>query len=151
MHPARQRFELALLGALDRAREKPVLGVCLGMQLMGVHRAGPGALVQHLGDALATAPAHQHDLHHAIVPTAHWGASRLASLDHGAHVASNHHQALSSAGPLRVLAHSPDGVIEAVDDPLRPFYVGVQWHPERTRDERLGQRVIAELVRAAGG
>ena len=33
------------------------------------------------------------------------------------------------AGRLRVVAYSMDGVIEAIDDPIRPFYVGVQWHP----------------------
>jgi putative glutamine amidotransferase len=29
-----------------------------------------------------------------------------------------------------VSATAPDGVIEAIEDPTRPFCVGVQWHPE---------------------
>src|SRR5436305_2052096 len=37
--PDRQRFELALLAEAER-RQLPVLGVCLGSQLMNVHRGG---------------------------------------------------------------------------------------------------------------
>ena len=50
---------------------------------------------------------------------------------------------------MRVLAQSSDGVIEAVDDPNRSFYLGVQWHPERTTDAHLGQGVIDQIVEAA--
>jgi gamma-glutamyl-gamma-aminobutyrate hydrolase PuuD len=46
-------------------------------------------------------------------------------------VVSAHRQAVADPGRLRRLAVAPDGVCEAVDDPRRPFYVGVQWHPER--------------------
>jgi putative glutamine amidotransferase len=48
-----------------------------------------------------------------------------------------------------VVAASEDGVIEAVDDPARAFYLGVQWHPERTALESLGQRLFEKLVEAA--
>ncbi len=46
-------------------------------------------------------------------------------------VVSYHRQAVEDPGRLRIVAVAPDGVIEATDDPTRPFYVGVQWHPER--------------------
>lgn len=43
-----------------------------------------------------------------------------------------------------------DGVIEAVEDPSRPFYVGVQWHPERSPKQSAGgDGVILALVEAA--
>jgi len=38
-----------------------------------------------------------------------------------------------------------------VFDASRKFYVGVQWHPERTRDAAVGQKLFDELVRAARG
>ncbi|MCU0689295.1 MAG: gamma-glutamyl-gamma-aminobutyrate hydrolase family protein [Phycisphaerales bacterium] len=155
MHPQRQAFELALLRAADRRASLPVLGVCLGMQLMGLHRAGAPALIQHLGDALPTSEQHRHDLHHPLTPTDAWHAanSPLAALDPAAHVASNHHQALRAEATtpmgLRPLAFSRDGVLEAFDDPQRRFYLGVQWHPERTRDPALGQRIFDQLIAAA--
>ena len=60
-----------------------------------------------------------------------------------------HHQALGNAAHLEVIGVSDDGVIEAIRDPSKPFYVGVQWHPERTDDITMGLGVIRRLVDAA--
>ena len=46
----RQEFELALLEALDHDPARPVLGVCLGMQLMGLHAGG--ILDQYLPESI---------------------------------------------------------------------------------------------------
>jgi putative glutamine amidotransferase len=151
MATQRQTFETALLKALDAEQQMPVLGICLGMQMMGVHKAGMKALVQHLGDDLPTAEEHRRDHQHTLCTTPAWSKSVLGAIaqPEKSKVASNHHQALREGGTLRVLATSHDGVIEAYDDPGRPFYAGVQWHPERTADEALGQQVINLLVEAA--
>ena len=60
-------------------------------------------------------------------------------------------QALTGTGGLEVAARAPDGLIEAVLDPRRPFHVGVQWHPEHTQDPRLGRGLFERLVAAAAG
>jgi putative glutamine amidotransferase len=143
MHPQRQAFEFALLEAIDRRAALPVLGICMGMQCMGVHRGG--TLQQHLPDVLPTAQRHRGDFHHPIEPA---GTAEHA-LRPGT-VASSHHQALAAAGRLRCIALSDDGVIEAVEDPSRPFYLGVQWHPERTTTEHLGDDLFRRLVAACG-
>ncbi|MFM9956466.1 MAG: gamma-glutamyl-gamma-aminobutyrate hydrolase family protein [Phycisphaerales bacterium] len=156
--PERQRFEEALLRALDARRETAVLGVCLGMQMMALHAGGE--LNQHLPDDTATHADHAGDNVHAVVPTmgaeatagageAKGGGLRLPS--QGAPVASWHHQAVRSPGRLRIAARAHDGVIEAVEDVTRKFYVGVQWHPERTSEAAAGDDVIRALVEAARG
>jgi putative glutamine amidotransferase len=132
----RQEAEFATLRALDERPGLPVLGICLGMQMMGVHRGCP--LIQHLGDVLPDADRHREDRVHLV-------ETKLGS----GPVRSWHHQALAAAGGFEILGHSDDGVIEAIRDPDRPFYVGVQWHPERTEDAALGVGVIARLVEAA--
>lgn len=144
MHPVRQAYEVALLRALERAAEKPVLGVCLGMQLMTL--CAGGRLNQCLAETLASHDRHVKDARHAIVPV-----GGVAGALPAGEVTSNHRQAAEDAGRLRVVARADDGVIEAVDDPARRFYFGVQWHPERTADPALGAGVFERLVRSARG
>jgi len=132
----RQRFELELLDLVDRQRpDLPLLGICLGMQLMGLHAGG--RLDQHLPDTLETADLHWNGVRHEI-------AGELAG-----EVYSHHRQALASSGRFEVVATAPDGVIEAIRDPGRRFRLGVQWHPERTDDPATGSGIFAGLIRAA--
>ena len=137
MDPLRQSAELALLRALDARPAMPVLGICLGMQLMGVHRGA--RLIQHLDDVLPDAQRHRADAIHPV-------ESELGS----GPVASWHHQAIADAPGFAVVGRSDDGVIEAIRDRGRPFYVGVQWHPERTPDARMGLGIVRRFVESAG-
>lgn len=142
LHPDRQAFEVALLRALEAQRpDTPVLGVCLGMQLMAL--VAGGRLEQHMPATRATAHEHWEKLHQ-LVPGSGWefGAGE---------VLSRHRQAVSHPGRLQALAHAPDGVIEAIGDAARKVYLGVQWHPERTHGHSLGKDLFELLVSAARG
>jgi len=139
LHPRRQPYEVGLLRAIDaHAPHKPVLGICLGMQLMAL--VAGGRLHQHLPEIL------EGDTHwettHPIEP-----ASDVPALAAG-QVRSRHRQAVAEPGILRVCARAADGLIEAIDDPRRPFYLGVQWHPERTPDQALGPALFDALLAA---
>lgn len=148
MHPLRQAYEMRLLELLTTRPRTPVLGVCLGMQLMTL--AAGGTMDQYMPDRVATHAMHKNAAHAVTLhaPTALARDPRLAWLTRGGTVWSNHKQAMTSAGRLSVVAKADDGVIEAVMDPARRFCVGVQWHPERTDDASLGSGVFAALVRA---
>jgi len=52
---------------------------------------------------------------------------------------------------MRLVARAPDGVIEAIDDPSRPFYLGVQWHPERGGEDELNLGVFRRFIAACEG
>jgi len=137
VHQQRQAFELALLEALKTVVDVPVLGICLGMQFIAL-QAG-GSIEQHLPDV------------NGEIAQRHWGR-RVHEVegDIGAGVVLSHHrQAITDPGSLRVCASAPDGIIEAVRDDDRPFYLGVQWHPERTEDEALGISIFRGLIEAA--
>ena len=140
MAAERQEAEFALLKALDARPDKAVLGICLGMQMMGVHRGSP--LIQHLGDVLPDADRHRNDAVHPVE------AERGSLLKSGA-VRSWHHQAISEAKGFDIIARSDDGVIEGIVDPRRRFYLGVQWHPERTEATETGLGVVQTLVEHA--
>jgi putative glutamine amidotransferase len=138
--------ELALARGAD-ARGLPLLGVCRGLQAMCVARGG--TLHQHLDDHRQTAPA---------VETAHTVAvspgSRLAALTGGGTLAVNsfHHQAAARLGDgLRAVACAPDGTIEALEDPARQFWLGVQWHAEALVARAPQLALFEGLVAAAAG
>ncbi len=136
----RQAFEMALLAALDQT-DLPVLGICLGMQMMALHRGG--RIEQHLPDVLSAEYAQQHrEGDHPVRCV----VERHERLPGQAVVHSHHHQAVDDCGSMRVCGVSPDdGVIEAIDLPGRKFYLGVQWHPERT-DGTFGAELLAGFV-----
>lgn len=143
-HPERDRAEFALA---RRALEidLPVLGVCRGMQLLTV--AAGGRLHQHLPDLLGhekhrPAPGVYGEHDARFEP-----GSRIAALmgdDVGIHC--YHHQGVADPGSLTITGRAEDGTPETVEDPGRRFVLGVQWHPEVTRDRRL----FGALVEAAG-
>jgi putative glutamine amidotransferase len=141
--PARDAGEMLLTRAALEA-DLPVLGVCRGMQLLVV--AAGGRLHQHLPDVLG------HEKHrpapgvYGSQPARFAEGSRIAALM-GDDVEINcyHHQGVADPGTLTVTGRAEDGLPEAVEDPARRFVLGVQWHPEVSRDERL----FGALVRAA--
>jgi putative glutamine amidotransferase len=57
---------------------------------------------------------------------------------------------VNDPGRLRVVATAADGVIEAIVDPGRRFYLGVQWHPERTQAIPAHQRLFKAFITACG-
>jgi putative glutamine amidotransferase len=138
--PDRDAGELALLhAALDL--DLPVLGICRGMQLLAVGYGG--RLTQHLPDLLGDgkhqpAPGVYGSHPVTVVP----GSRLYRILGPEVDVNSYHHQAVADPGPLKVTAHSPDGVVEALEDPARRFVLGVQWHPEEMSDGRIFEAFV---------
>jgi putative glutamine amidotransferase len=139
--PARDTGEM-LLARAALAADMPVLGICRGMQILAV--AAGGRLHQHLPDVLGhekhrPAPAvyGEHEARFAA-------GSRVAALM-GAELGIHcyHHQGVADPGTLTATGWTEDDLIEAVEDPVRRFVLGVQWHPEVIRDKRLFGALIA--------
>lgn len=150
----RDAIDELLLRDAYKAR-KPILGICYGLQILNVHRAG--SLLQHIESPVNHEAGRKVALAHEVeVET----GSRLAQIVAGATgnglripVNSSHHQSAQNVGNgLRTVARCPeDGIIEAIEgtDPDH-FVLAVQWHPERSIDEDAPSRAIFEaLVRAA--
>ena len=142
-HPRRLLFESKLFQAMPP--ELPVFGICYGMQFLNVMRKG--SLEQHIPDRL-------HHNEHAGGPLQNYrltGISRLASIlgRDSANGRSYHHQAVENLGcGLIQSATHEDGTIEALEDPEHPFFVGVQWHPERSPESETSTKLFAAFVEA---
>jgi putative glutamine amidotransferase len=150
--PARQSFELALIAEVEK-RRLPALGVCLGSQLMNVHRGG--SLVQFLPDQ-----PRENAIEHRRVPKEdpkRHDITLVADSQLGRAIATTrisvnsfHKQGVKQIGRgLRVVATAPDGVIEAFEDPSFPLFAAVQWHPERLIDEAAHLAPFTLLVEKA--
>ena len=139
------------LAKAARERGIPTLGVCLGLQMMNV--AAGGTLVQDIASEVDTDIRHDSDpAHRARHDVIIEQGTRLATMLPAAelNVNSSHHQAVNRVGDgLRITAHAPDGVVEGLEDPRHPFYVGVQWHPEDMPGEPAASTLFEAFVKAA--
>ena len=77
--------------------------------------------------------------------------SRLASIlgNNSTAVNSLHHQAIRDLAPgLVATAHAPDGVIEAVELPGHPFFVGLLFVPAAEPTDPVPHPVVSGFVDA---
>jgi putative glutamine amidotransferase len=151
----RERTDWAILEHALR-EQKPVLAICYGCQSLNVYLGG--TLVQDVRWETGTTVPHrrkdvtpeaEEDPKHEVRFAA---GSRLASLNGGerAVVNSSHHQSVQKPGrDLRITGRSSDGIVESVEwAGDGNWVVGVQWHPERMKDDALARRLFLELVAA---
>jgi len=131
-HPARER-DFGLAADVLRRSEVPVLGVCLGMQGMGL--AAGAAVVP------APRPRHGH-----VDAVRHTGTSVLAGLPQGFAATRYHSFCVAEPLPpeLEPLAWASDGVLMALRHRTRP-QVGVQFHPESIASGQ-GRRIVENFV-----
>jgi putative glutamine amidotransferase len=145
----RDQLELDLLAAA-RARKLPVLGICRGAQLMSLFEGG--ALVRDV-HTLYEERAHMYTvLPRREVCLAQGSLLREAIGCDELLVNSMHFHAVAEPGKdMRVVAREPGGLPQAVEHVARPFWIGVQWHPEYLPQHETHQRLFRALVATARG
>jgi putative glutamine amidotransferase len=145
LRPDRDAGELPLAKAALR-RGMPVLGVCRGMQLLAI--AAGGTLHQHVPDLVGGTGHCPRRGSFGTHPVRLAPGSLVHTLlGEGEQVPTHHHQAVDDPGSLTVTGWADDGIVEAVEDPGRPFVLGVQWHPEAGDDPRLFEALVAASQR----
>jgi len=132
--------------------DKPVLGICRGIQFINV--ALGGSLYQdiplqyptetnHRQNRPYNVPAHTVNI---IEKTPLFNLLNIPKIQ----VNSLHHQAIKQLSPrLKEMAISEDGLIEAVYMPGHKFLWAVQWHPEYShKTDSYSKAIFSEFVRS---
>lgn len=138
----RDAFDLKLIEETIKAN-KPMLGICRGMQLINAYLGG--TLYQDIYKANVA------KLEHVSFDTLSVGAHHITikeqSFLHRATglkkmlVNTEHHQAVKDiAEGFKVTAKSSDGIIEAMEDTHRKIYL-VQFHPEAMAVNNNGEAI----------
>jgi len=139
LEPERDEWEGALIREVFE-QQKPLFGICRGHQMLNV--ALGGTLLVDIPSQVPNALNHRRmdrksDPVHSVKVNEDSLLARIAGQT-AFEVNSTHHQAIGElAPPLRAVAHSPDGIIEAAelkDSAKLPFLLTVQFHPERLLD-----------------
>ena len=114
------------------AADKPVLGICRGIQVMNAVLGG---------DLYQDIKPFEHLPHNG-----HWAKVHTVTVRRGTRLSrilgqdtvlvnSQHHQAVDRVAPgFTLAALSEDGIVEAIEKPDARFCLGVQWHPEWLSD-----------------
>ena len=130
--------------------DKPVLGICRGIQLMNVLLGG--TLYQDLPSQKKEDINHHMDApydriaHDVFVLPDTLLAKIIGEGEYG--VNSYHHQAIKQlASGAEAMAVSDDGIIEAISVKNRKFMVGVQWHPEFSyKTDKKSKQLVRAFV-----
>jgi putative glutamine amidotransferase len=148
----RSSFELDLVRLAIR-NQIPTLAICGGMQTMNV--ACGGTLYQDLPAQVNDVLEHRQQtpavqLSHSITITPGSLLDRIVKRTR-MKVNSSHHQSVKTVGrTLLASAAAPDGIVEAIEHPRLPFFLGLQWHPEFLFERHLlHRRLFQTFLRAA--
>ena len=141
--PKRTEFEMNLINLFIK-RQKPILGICGGSQLINVYFNG--TLIQDIETNIKhEQPNPRNETSHEIILEESSYFKKFNSIDK-IYVNSAHHQAVDKLGiDLIVDAKAPDGIIEAFHHISHYYCVGIQWHPEFLITD-FDERVIKDFV-----
>lgn len=132
--------------------DKPLLGICLGMQIMGVmdNRLNSGEFDTTVKNETIINHCQKEVKHvHEVEIVENTLLHDILNVDK-IKVNSRHNYHVGGVVNLNIDAVSEDGLIEALSYPDKKFILGVQWHPESLIDKdvnskKIFDRFISEL------
>lgn len=131
--------------------DKPVLGICRGIQFLNVYFGG--TLYQDIKEELKQEHHQDHPYDHFWHLVDITPGSPLSDIlgKKDIEVNSIHHQAIHDVAPdLKVMATTEQGLVEGLYLPGKKYLLGIQWHPEYMyKTDENSQKIFASLVEAS--
>lgn len=131
--------------------DKPVLGICRGIQFLNVYFGG--TLYQDIKEELKQEHHQDHPYDHFWHLVDITPGSPLSDIlgKKDIEVNSIHHQAIHDVAPdLKVMATTEQGLVEGLYLPGKKYVLGIQWHPEYMyKTDENSQKIFASLVEAS--
>jgi putative glutamine amidotransferase len=118
------------------------------MQLINLHFGG--TLYYDIPHQLPSAGNHKPNDAAYRHPVTVKSGTRLSAILGSGEVSANsgHHQAVRDLGKgFIVAAECDDGIVEAIESEASEFIVGIQWHPEKMRDDNR-KKLFSAFVEA---
>lgn len=118
----------------------PTLGACLGIQIMAKTFGGTVEEIGNLSHDINADYAHEITIEKD---------SKLYEIMQKERIKVNsRHVKCVKNTTLSIVAKSDDGIIEAIEDKDKKFFIGVQWHPESKFDDEFSRKLIEAFISA---
>lgn len=132
--------ELALQYAIDT--QTPILGICLGMQIMGME-GNHEHIIRLKSDVHKSKESYVHKV--TIQENSH-----LYDIleKHEITVNSRHFYTIQPPVNWDIVAKANDGTIEAIELKNHPFCIGLQWHPEDLLEDENSKKIFTKFISA---
>lgn len=135
---------------LEKAIEKkiPVLGICLGMQLMSCYNGD--VYLEKIESDINHCQEEDNDLVHKVSVSKN---SKLYEILGKEEIIVNsfHNYKATENDVYNVVAFSEDGIIEAIEYPSNDYFnIGIQWHPEISYEfDEDSKKIIDAFIESA--
>lgn len=128
----------------------PLLGICMGMQLMGKIDNIKSNLIGDTTFKNDTSLNHdqkEQQYVHKVNIDKNSFLGKIIQKDM-IEVNSRHNYHIKNANLFKVVAYSEDGLIEAIELPSNNFALGIQWHPEKMIEyDENADKIFDEFIK----
>lgn len=120
--------------------DKPTLGICLGMQIMG--KLFNGKIRTKIEDGKHCS---EEEYTHNVILDKQSLLYQIIGKEN-IRVNSRHMMQIPDTS-LACVAYSEDKVLEAIEDSSKKFFIGIQWHPESLMEDENSKKLFDYYIK----